>query len=40
MNVITESMYAACDDSGNEYLIMDSIVDYRKSDKALSVASQ
>ena len=22
-NVITESMYAACDDSGNEYLMMD-----------------
>ena len=38
-NVIAESMYAACDDSGNEYLMMDSIVDYRKIDKSLSVAS-
>ena len=26
-NLISESMYAACDDSGNEYLMMDSIVD-------------
>ena len=39
-NVITQSMYAACDDSGNEYLMIDSIVEYQKSDKALSVASQ
>ena len=27
-NVIAESMYAACDDSGNEYLMMDLIVEY------------
>ena len=39
-NVIVESMYAACDDSGKDYLMMDSIVDYQKSDKALSVASK
>ena len=26
-NVIEESMYAACDDYGNEYLMMDSIVE-------------
>ena len=39
-NVITDSIYAACDDSGNEYLIMKSIVDYRKSNGDISVSSQ
>ena len=39
-NVIEESMYAACDDSGNEYLVMGLIVDYQKSDKAISVSNQ
>ena len=38
-NVISESIHAECDDSGNDYLMMDSIMDYWKSDKALSVAS-
>ena len=38
--MIAESVYAACDDSGNKYLMMDSIVEYQKSDKALSVYSQ
>ena len=33
-------MYATCDDSGNKYLVMESIVDYQKSDKAVSVSSQ
>ena len=33
-------MYDSCDESGNEYLMMDSIVDHRKSDRALSVSSQ
>ena len=33
-------MYAACNDSGNEYPTMDSIVDYHKSDKVVSVSSQ
>ena len=39
-NVISESMYAAYNDYGNAYLMMESIVDYRKIDKALSVSSQ
>ena len=39
-NLIAESMYSTCDDSGNEYLMMDSILDYWKSNKELSVASQ
>ena len=38
--LIAESMYASFDDSGNKYLMMDSIVEYQKSDKALSVYSQ
>ena len=33
-------MYTAFDDSGNEYLMMDSIVDYWNNDKALSFSSQ
>ena len=33
-------MYAACDYSGNRYLKMDLIVDYRKSNKAISVTNQ
>ena len=40
VKMISESMYAECDDSINEYLMMDSIVDYRKSDKAISVCNQ
>ena len=39
-NVIAYSMYAACDDSGKEYIIMDSILDYQKSNKAILVSSQ
>ena len=39
-NVISDSMYAACKEYGNEYLMMDSIVDYWKSANALSVAIQ
>ena len=34
-NVIAALMYAACNDSGNEYLMMYSIVDYQKTDQAL-----
>ena len=30
-------MYDACDDSGNYYLIMDSIVDYWNNDKSITV---
>ena len=34
---IAESMYAECDDSGNEYSIMDLIVDNHNNDKAITV---
>ena len=39
-NFIVDSIYATCDDSGNDYLMMDSILDYRKSDKAILVFNQ
>ena len=39
-NVITESMYAECDDYGNDYLMMDSIVVYQKNDKIIAVPDQ
>ena len=32
-NAILESMYAACDDDGNSYLMMESIVEYGKNNK-------
>ena len=39
-NVIAESMYASCDNQGNEYLLFDSIVDHKKNDRALTAATQ
>ena len=33
-------MYAACDDSVNEYLIMELIVYYRNNDKDITVPDQ
>ena len=38
--VIAESIYAACNDSVKDYLMMVSIVQYRKSNNDLSVSSQ
>ena len=39
-NEIAESMYSECNYSGNKYLMMESIVGYRKINKDLSVSSQ
>ena len=39
-NMIAESIYYACDGYGNDYLMMDLIEDYQKSNTALSVSSQ
>ena len=39
-NVITESMYAWCDADGNEYLILDALVDYHKDNKVISLSDQ
>ena len=38
--LIADSMYAACNESGNKYLMMESIVEYRKNNKTLSGSSQ
>ena len=32
-NVIAESMYSQCDTEGNQYLLLDELVDWRKDDK-------
>ena len=37
VNVITESMYDECDNNRNEYLIMVSIVNYQKNNKAVKI---
>ena len=39
-NVIAESMYAQCDEEGNELVIMDSIVGYKKGSNALELKDQ
>ena len=39
-NVIAILMYAQCDPDGNQYVLLDSIVDYRKQDNALSLSDQ
>ena len=37
-NDIAQSMYAQCDPDGNQYVLFDSIVDYRRSTTALTKA--
>ena len=39
-NVIAQSMYAQCDPEGNIYVLMDSIVDWRRSTTALGYEDQ
>eukprot|EP01082_Thalassiosira_pseudonana_P000070 g27.t1 g27 contig1:60384-63019(+) len=39
-NVIAQSMYAQCDADGNEYLLLESFVDYRKESGALRMDEQ
>jgi hypothetical protein len=39
-NVIAESMYAQCDKDGNQYVLLDTFVDYRFNDAALKVEDQ
>ena len=40
VNVIAESMYEACDDDGNEYMMMDSLLDYRNNNKTATIADK
>ena len=39
-NTIAQSMYAQCDPDGNQYVMFDSIVDFRRSTTALCYADQ
>ena len=39
-NTIAQSMYAQCDPDGNQYVMFDSIVDFRRSTTALYYADQ
>ena len=39
-NAIAQSMYSQCDPDGNQYVLFDSIVDYRRSTTALDYADQ
>ncbi len=34
-NLITESMYAQCDPGGNQYVLLDSLIDHQRLDMAL-----
>lgn len=39
-NVIAQTMYANCDAEGNEYLLLDSILDWRKTDEYIAPDQQ
>ena len=39
-NIIAESMYTQCDSDGNEYLLLDMLVDYWKDNKAIFLSHQ
>ena len=39
-NIIAESIYTQCDVNGNEYLLLEAFINYRKNVSALSVEDQ
>ncbi len=39
-NLIAETMYAQCDPDGNQYVLLDAIIDYRRNDLALRLSDQ
>ncbi len=39
-NLIAESMYVQCDPDGNQYVLLDSIIDYRCLDTAAKLSDQ
>ena len=39
-NLIAENIYAQCDPEGNQYVLLDSLLDFRRSESALSLADQ
>lgn len=40
MNIIAEAMFAQCDENGNEYVLLEALVDYEKEEGALLLADQ
>lgn len=39
-NLIAESMYSQCDPDGNQYLLLDQLVDHRSNDRAVALPDQ
>ena len=39
-SMIAESMYAQCDPDGNQYVLLDAIIDYRRDEMALRLSDQ
>jgi hypothetical protein len=39
-NLIAESMYSQCDPDGNQYVLLDSLIDHRRLDTALKLSDQ
>ncbi len=39
-NLIAEAMYAQCDPDGNQYVLLDSIIDHRRLDSAIRPSDQ
>ena len=39
-NIIAESMYTQCDADGNQYLLLDALVDNCKDNKSISLTEQ
>ncbi len=39
-NLIAESMYAQCDPDGNQYLLLDQLIDHQSTDKAVALPDQ
>ncbi len=39
-NLIAKSMYAQCDPDGNQYVLLDSIIDHRRLDTATKLSDQ
>jgi hypothetical protein len=40
VNLIAEAMYAQCDPDGNQYVLLDSIIDHRRFDAAMRPSDQ
>jgi hypothetical protein len=38
--MIAQAMYAQCDPNGNQYMLLDQLVDHQKKDNAISLTKQ